>query len=190
MFDEKKRAEPLPAPPALHRSVVLDAPGRRINMKLKLSLAAMLVLVAGNSIVNADILGPNQGLAEYDAGTGIVRVSTNGANFIEVNSVPANLITANAVPLLSVPNALFQDPPTPSKINYGGINALGAGGFLDDFSLGAILPTGLSNLNGLTFRWSNPGVPAQEIPIVPEPSALALIGLAGLPLVRRRRNKA
>jgi hypothetical protein len=154
--------------------------------------------VIWNSQRGTDLVGNNQGKAEYNPLTGVIAVSTNGASFIEINSANANLITANAVPLASVPNALFQDPPTASKINYAGINALGAGGFLDDFSLGAIAPLGLvpdinGNIPGLTFRWSNPGVPAQTIPVVlvPEPAGVVfLASVAGLSLIRRRRAAA
>jgi hypothetical protein len=145
--------------------------------------------------LGTDILGSGQGLAEYNPATGQVLISTNGAGFIEINSSLSQLIGANAVPTNTAGlNALISDPFTSSVVNYLNFSPLGTAGILDDFSIGAILPTGISDPSGFvpgaTFRWSVVGGGEFQagVHIIPEPGSVILAGFAGLGLVVAARR--
>ena len=137
--------------------------------------------------LGTDLVAAGDGYAKYDPATGEVLISTNGAALIEVTSAVSQLIPGNAVPLGSVTGAIFQDPPSVSAINYAAFSPLGTGGILDDFSIGAVLPTGLTGsvVADAMFHWAVPGVGEFFAPIhiIPEPTSFVLAGFAGVALV-------
>jgi hypothetical protein len=88
-------------------------------------------------------------------------------------------------------------------INYLSFGTLGTAGVFDDFSMGNILPAGLGASSSfvlgadpsspLNVRWTVPGQGefVGHLQFVPEPSSIALAGLAGVAMVfvARRRRK-
>jgi hypothetical protein len=147
--------------------------------------------------LGTDILGSGQGLAEYNPATGQVLISTNGAGFIEIGSSLSQLIPGNAVPTNTAGlGASFSDPFTTTTVNYLSFSALGTGGILDDFSIGAILPTGISDPSGFVpgalFRWSvvGGGEFSAGVQIIPEPGSLILASLGAFSLLWKKRRTA
>jgi hypothetical protein len=169
--------------------------------------------VNGDGVVNAsgdgaawsaglatDLVGAGQVLVKYNSGTGQILLSSNNIGFIEFGSTANLLVPANAP--ATIPGSGFSDPFTTSVINYLSFGTLGTGGIFNDFNMGNILTSGLgpltfvvgpNPLSPMTVRWTVPGQ-GEFIGhmAVPEPSSIALAGLAGVALVfvaRRRRSK-
>jgi hypothetical protein len=93
--------------------------------------------------------------AKLNSATGQILLTTNNVSFVELLSTGNNLAPGNAVPFGSITNAAFQDSPSIGMINFAGLSALGSSGTLSNFSIGAVLPTGFTNVADLQLRYLN-----------------------------------
>jgi hypothetical protein len=133
-----------------------------------------------------DSVGSGVAEAKYDPMSGQILVSSDGVSAIEFISLTGSFLTDNATATnASELDNAFGDVPIATTINYATFGALGVGGVLDNFSIGAVLPIGISDLSTLQLRYlsgaSEVFTGITLLPI-PEPTAFSLlnIGLAGL----------
>jgi hypothetical protein len=160
--------------------------------------AATLVLVApavaqlGDGIPNL-IYDPTTGNALIDPDGGRVgsfRILNDAAIAPDFDT------TATNRPSDVFGQGLFTNDPDTIGWASSVFTATNLGGLVDPFDLGNVLPTGydLAQLDGfLTLtEWDEDldNVPARpfQLAVVPEPTSLALFGLSGLGLLRRRRQ--
>ena len=151
-----------------------------------------LIAVSGNygpKPLNATsaIVLPADGIPsfQYDAATGDVKmVGNNGAN----NVVDLHLFSAGG--LFLPDNSTFTGFATKTKSELE--NVLLGSTFTDGYDLGNILPAGLTTESvqaDVTAFFSVIGIPAENpAAVVPEPAALALVGVGSLSLLARRRR--
>ena len=143
-----------------------------------------------------DSVGLGVAEAKYDPGSGQILVSSDGVSAIEFISSTGSFLMGHAV-AANVPalGDAFGDVSTATAINYATFGALGVGGVLNDFSIGAVLPMGLTDMSTLQLRYLNgTNEVFTEITFVgiPEPNGFLLLslGIAALVLNQQRSSES